>query len=599
MRFYSPIYAVSPAHWNVNREDEMEPNSPIRSVSPTTGERPPAAGTSVRRHLAIMASILTLLLALLGCALADTQGTKATNHVTPTAAKGVSPSVYSGPHPAGFVPNTKALPASQASFSAAKLAAVDLSAYTPPVGEQGAVNSCTAWATGYYLRGWYAKRDGYYSSDFTAMYTYSQIALAHGDFSTNANSGSTFKENLDIQVSQGIDTALDYHANKATPVLPTSAQRVNAAAYKIAGYTDIFNDSTASFAGWIKATLASGNPIAIGFPIYPEFKDAAKTSGYVAAPTSGETSEGLHATFVYGYDQNGLRIENQWGDSWGNHGRGVLSWDFVNRYAHEAISITPPSRPTSWQQLPGGATDISVGGTNSSIFHLNGGEIWAIGTTPVSGGYGIYHWNPFTWTWDVANGGAVHIAIGLDESPWIVDSFGNIFRWTGGAWKQMPGSARDIAVGDDNSVWVIGWTLRDNYCRPGPCDGGIYHWTGSDWQQIPGSANRITVDNFGHPWVVTRGGSVYHWTGSNLQLLPGAATDIACGGGGAAGSDCWITGTDGNIYRWHSTKVYPERNVESGYWVAVSRSTAVAIAVGPSSNPWVVNSGGSILEYVD
>jgi hypothetical protein len=577
----------------------MEPNLPIRSVSPSTGERPPAAGTSARRHLAIMANVLTLLFALLGCALADSQGTKATNQVTPTAAKGVAPSVHSGPHPAGFVPNTKALSASQASFSVAKLAAVDLSAYNPPVGEQGPVNSCTAWATGYYLRGWYAKRDGYYSGNYTAMYTYSQISLAHGDFSTNANGGSTFKENLDIQVSQGIDTALDYHHDLDTVMLPTSAQRVNAAAYKIAGYTDIFNDGTSSFAGWIKATLASGNPIAIGFPIYPEFRNATPTTSYIVAPSAGETWESGHATFAYGYDQTGLKIENQWGSTWGNYGNAILSWDFVNRYAFEAVSVTPPSPPPTWQQLPGGMTDISVGGTNHTYFHLDGGEIWGIGTTPVYGGYGIYHWNPFTSTWNVVNGGAVHIAIGLDESPWVINSFGNIFRWTGGAWQQMPGSARDIAVGEDNSVWIVGWSTSDLRCRPSPCDGGIYHWTGSAWQQISGTAaNRITVDMLGHPWVVTRSGDIYHWTGGAWQQLPGAATDIACGGGTTGGA-CWITGTDGGIYRWQSTKVYPERNVESGYWVAVSRSTAVAIAVGPSSNPWVVASGGSILEYVD
>jgi hypothetical protein len=245
----------------------------------------------------------------------------------------------------GFVPNPQALRASQASFSRTKLLAVDLSAYNPPVGSQGSVNSCTAWATGYYLRSWYAKRDGYYSSNFTAMYTYSQVALAHGDFSTHANSGSSFKENLDIQVSQGIDTYNDFSFDLAGLRLPTSAQRTNAAAYKLAGYTDMFNDGTSSFAGWIKATLASGNPIAIGFPVYPEFLNATPTTSYIVAPTAGETPEGLHATFAYGYDQTGLKIENQWGSMWGNYGNAVLSWDFVNRYALEAISISPPSPP--------------------------------------------------------------------------------------------------------------------------------------------------------------------------------------------------------------------------------------------------------------
>src|SRR5579871_3646098 len=35
---------------------------------------------------------------------------------------------------------------------------MDLTPYDPPVGDQGSVNSCVSWATGYYLRGWLANR---------------------------------------------------------------------------------------------------------------------------------------------------------------------------------------------------------------------------------------------------------------------------------------------------------------------------------------------------------------------------------------------------------------------------------------------------------
>lgn len=66
-------------------------------------------------------------------------------------------------------------------------AAMDLTQYDPPVGDHGQVGSCTAWATGYYLRGWYAKRDGYYpaggspsTGSFAAMYLYAQIVRGSG-----------------------------------------------------------------------------------------------------------------------------------------------------------------------------------------------------------------------------------------------------------------------------------------------------------------------------------------------------------------------------------------------------------------------------------
>src|SRR5689334_1387751 len=86
----------------------------------------------------------------------------------PLAARTANGAPGSGLHSLGFTPNPTATRLALAAPSAAQLAAlpasVDLSQNAPPVGDQGSVNSCTSWATGYYLRGWYAKRDGYYPS---------------------------------------------------------------------------------------------------------------------------------------------------------------------------------------------------------------------------------------------------------------------------------------------------------------------------------------------------------------------------------------------------------------------------------------------------
>jgi hypothetical protein len=80
-------------------------------------------------------------------------------------------------------------------------ASVDLSRYNPPVENQGPVNSCAAWATDYYLRGWYAKRDGYYplggpdgAGGFEPMYTFAQLKTGWSD-------GTSLDDNLDLQMS--------------------------------------------------------------------------------------------------------------------------------------------------------------------------------------------------------------------------------------------------------------------------------------------------------------------------------------------------------------------------------------------------------------
>jgi hypothetical protein len=289
----------------------------------------------------------------------------------------------SGAHATGFAPNPQALPVAPSARSGSPPPAIDLSAYSPPVGDQGETGSCSAWATGYYLRGWYAKRDGYYPSQgFAAIYTYSQ-AVQPG------KSGSSFAQNLDILKGQGIDSNGDYqHLSDDPNTQPNDAERTNAARYKIADYTDVSNpDHSVNFAGWISDTLASGNPVAIGIPIYPEFKNATATNWFVNTPADTGSPLGYHAVFAYAYDFRGVWVENQWGTDWGKNGTAELSWDYIAGLAVEAVSITPQTPAPAWQQLPGAATDISVGAD---------GSIWALGVTPVYGGYGIYHWNPRT-----------------------------------------------------------------------------------------------------------------------------------------------------------------------------------------------------------
>lgn len=501
-------------------------------------------------------------------------------------------------HGSGFAPNPKATPVSQvaSNITRDRLQVVDLSAYNPPVGDQASVNSCIAWATGYYLLGWYATRNGYYpNGGFAADNLYDRIVYPH----IAENPGTTFPQNLDLMRNKGIDTVRDVNSFNNGSQLLNNAQLTNAGAYGITSYEDKLNDNADAFVAWIRSTLASGNPIALGLSVYPELRYPAAPNGYVAAPTSGETPEPVgHAVFAYGYNQSGLWVENQWGTSWGNNGYGILSWDYVRQQGHEAVSIMPMSAPSTFQQLPGGAIDIAIDANSSG-----GGDTWVIGTNAVYGGYGIFHWNATTWTWEAVDGGAVRITIDDTHTPWVVNAFGNIFRRVNGVWQQVPGAARDIAAGA-KGVWVIGRTTQSLRCRPTPCNENIYHWTGSDWQQFSGGALRIAIDGAGDPWAITSGGGIIHWTDSAWQQLPGLANDIACDNSGSvvvfgftARANCWVIGVDGGIFQWHSTAAIGS-HVESGSWVAIP-GMAVAITVAPTSYPWVVNSGGGIFEYVD
>jgi len=238
-----------------------------------------------------------------------------------------------------------------AAVAAALPAAVDLSQYNPPVGNQGSVNSCAAWATGYYLRGWYAKRDGYYPTggpngmgSFAPMYTYAQIVKG-------ANSGTSLSDNLQIQLSQGIDTRADYtQGDYDNTTQPTSAETNNASGYKIAGTKSVFewwSSSGSAIQQAIEASLAGGDPIVITMPVYDNFYTAnANVNPTTNAPNyyidgAVGSYHGSHAVFATKYDSNGLWIENQWGTGWGLNGWAELSWNFVTTYASEGAGIIP------------------------------------------------------------------------------------------------------------------------------------------------------------------------------------------------------------------------------------------------------------------
>jgi hypothetical protein len=91
--------------------------------------------------------------------------------------------------------------------------------------------------------------------------------------------------------------------------------------------------------------------------------------------------------------------------------------------------------------------------------------VWAIGTNPVPGGYGIY-------------------------------------QWTGSGWVAEPGAATDITIGANGSVWAIG-------TNPVPGGYGIYQWTGRGWARIPGGAMKIAIDVWGYPWVTNSRNQIY------------------------------------------------------------------------------------------
>jgi hypothetical protein len=235
------------------------------------------------------------------------------------------------------------------------------------------------------------------------------------------------------------------------------------------------------------------------------------------------------------------------------------------------ITVSPTSQ--YWDQLPGAATDISIG---------NDGSVWVLGTNPGPNGYLIYRWTGAGWAHEP--GEAVRISVGAYGFPWIVDSHNRIYQLTGGGWVQEPGAATDISVNNAGQVMAVG-------TNPGPNGHNIYQWTGAGWQALSGEAVRIDVSTYG-VWIVDSQRRIYTLDGGGWSQEPGAATDITefqPPFGGAGYLSVWALGANPGpngypIYLLLSSLVLP-----NSAWVQ-EPGEAVSIAIGPDGSPWVVNS---------
>ena len=227
---------------------------------------------------------------------------------------------------------------------------VDLSAWVAPVGNQGQVGSCASWATGYYYRYWLRNHAYGETSTYAPMYLYAQIAQG------NWAAGSTFPDNFGIMEAQGIDRSADYpQGDYDYTTQPTAAEVAAAAAYKITSYRWVFFGANAGNQAAIEATLAAGQPMVIGIPVYDNFMWAGPSSSLIGVPTADMSYWGGHALFAAKYDASGVWVENSWGTGWGSHGWGELSWAFVDQYASEGWTMAAdPAR------APGTASHLTV-----------------------------------------------------------------------------------------------------------------------------------------------------------------------------------------------------------------------------------------------
>lgn len=224
--------------------------------------------------------------------------------------------------------------------------AFDLSPRMPPPGNQGAQNSCVAWASAYALKSYHEQAERNWGYDppfaggqgdrvFSPAYIYNQI-------NGGRDKGSYIHQAMATFVQQGAAPWKYMPYNSRDYLTQPSAQaRQEAAKYRARSYFQIRYDDLNA----IKNTLYSGNALVMGMPIDDAFYQL-KAGVY---DRQGGKSYGGHAMTIVGYDDNkvsangdrgAFKLLNSWGTGWGDRGYGWVSYRMWLKLAPQVMGMT-------------------------------------------------------------------------------------------------------------------------------------------------------------------------------------------------------------------------------------------------------------------
>ncbi len=276
------------------------------------------------------------------------------------------------------------------SGSRAIASSVDLSAYAPPIKDQGELSSCAAFSTGYYAKSWMEKAE-HPSWDTSSQQHQFSPSFVYNQINGGTDGGASLYDAFQLLADSGDCDWSEFPYDANYTKQPDSTDRQAAAQYKISsdwGYFFVNSMGTAPHAfsndiSQLKTWLSAGHPIVLGMPIFSDFPDYggnAESSYYLSndSYSSGQFM-GLHGVFISGYDDNaggtgkgGFLMLNSWGSSWNGNGKVWLSYKFVQKWALEAWYFNDlDSTPVISNLSPnaGGAnTLVTISGNNFGAY---------------------------------------------------------------------------------------------------------------------------------------------------------------------------------------------------------------------------------------
>jgi Papain family cysteine protease len=225
-------------------------------------------------------------------------------------------------------------------------AAVDLSQYMPPVGDQGQQGSCVGWATAYAARAYYAEQVEHRDTAAAAnqpspAWVYDIIHYGDAD----CDGGARIPDAMQV-LQQGDYSLADFPYSDTSCARPALPERSKPTDFRIDSFEQVYDAQGDRDLDQIKGALAKGEPVVTLIILDPAFQDLSPTNK-IWQSDDYQPSDGGHAITLVGYDDRSqtFKFINSWGTSWGDDGYAYVTYDsFVARTA-EAYVMHMPGDP--------------------------------------------------------------------------------------------------------------------------------------------------------------------------------------------------------------------------------------------------------------
>ncbi len=217
---------------------------------------------------------------------------------------------------------------------------VDLSSDMPPIGDQGQLGSCTAWAAGYAGATYTAAKSFGWTptapqQQASPGYLYNTLL---SEDNLECGSGTYIATAMNLLVSRGCASLAvqPYYDNQCLD--PAASDAAN---FRIGS----FNRVDPANRNALKGELAQGRIVVFGATLDNDFMQYTGNAVYRGSgvPLQQGSIHAAHAMACLGYDEGrgAYRIMNSWSTQWGDRGFMWMAYETFERTVFEAYSIQP------------------------------------------------------------------------------------------------------------------------------------------------------------------------------------------------------------------------------------------------------------------